>query len=247
MANTFLRTSLLCAVAMLSGACGGAGANDNPPADVLADVEPEELFNHGVGLAQRGDYVRAEQYILAAEQRGIARSRTFPVLVRICVADSRIDHALHHAEPELEARPSDWRLRFLVASLQSASDRGAEALQNLQRVVQQVPEEPRPHYALGVMYRDDLMDVMRAREQFLLYLELDPEGEDAAAVRDWVGHVNVMLQAAVEARNQTGEPEEVNDAREPEEGNVEENGVPETSAPETSEGVEAAGEPAQNT
>ena len=165
-------------------ACGPSLATDaeEPPGDPIASVDASELFQRGVALAQRGDHIRAEQYLSAAIARGAPEARVLPVLLRVCIAGSRLRMALSYAQPYLLEHPNDWSLRYLVASIHRALGETTEATESLERVVAAVPDEPAPHYLLGVLLAEH--DEHGAREHLERYLELDPSGPRAGAAAE---------------------------------------------------------------
>lgn len=183
-------------------ACGHAassGPEGEPPADPIADVAPDELFRRGLALAQRGDLIRAEQYLAAAIERGYPRDRGLPILLRVCVASSRLTTALDYARPYLEEHPEDWPLRHLVASIHLGLGHPDDARRELERVIADAPNEAEPHYLLAVVLRDELGDVDGARPHFQRYLELAPEGRRAA-------EVSRALEIVAVTREPTREP-----------------------------------------
>jgi len=172
---------------VLLAACGGASQEAPPPAemmpDPLADTEARELFDAGVRLEQGGDMIRAEQYFVAAVGRGYPEAEVVPHLVRVCIASSRLNSALSHAEPYLRAHPEDWSLRLVVANIRAGLGDYAQARIELERVIRDRPQEAMAHYTLGVLLRDDLDAPEEAWPHFERYLELAPEGHHAAEVR----------------------------------------------------------------
>ena len=97
-----------------------------PPADPVTEVPAAELYQRGVQLGQSGDFVRAEQYLLAALARGGSDAQITPELIEICVADSRIRAALRHARAFVARHPDAARMRDVAAALQVAlGDAGA--------------------------------------------------------------------------------------------------------------------------
>ncbi len=151
--------------------------------DPLDDVEGTDLFNHAVGLAQRGDHVRAEQYITASIERGYPIAEAMPMLLRVCIASARLASALHYAQPYLSDHPNDWALRYLVATIQIGLGNIPEAREELEKVIAAVPEMPVPYYTLGMLHRDTLQNVTASRPLLERYLELAPEGSHAEEVR----------------------------------------------------------------
>jgi hypothetical protein len=177
------------AMALVAGGCGGAASQGTTSVihDPLEDTTSAELFQAGMEMAEAGDFIRAEQYLTAARDRGYPEDELIQPLIGACVRSSRMSAALSYAEPYLEHHPEDWRLRQLVATIQMGLDSSEAARLSLEHVVRDVPEEPVPHYMLAVLARDSLRDDAIMREQFARYLELDPEGPHAAEARDALG------------------------------------------------------------
>ncbi|MEM9068504.1 MAG: tetratricopeptide repeat protein [Myxococcota bacterium] len=152
----------------------------------MEGVEAERLYNHGTALAGRGDLVRAEQYIVAAIERGYSREEALPTLLQVCVAGQRHAAALRHAEPYLRDHPDNWSLRYVVATLHLGLGRVSRAQSELEQVIEDAPQEANPYYTLGTMYRDQMQDEEEATRWFNRYLELAPRGDHAAEVRRWL-------------------------------------------------------------
>ena len=186
MARAFLL--VLGCVLALDGALGCAGASSSSSGgatpDPLDDVDPNELYSHGLGMAQRGDLIRAEQYILAAIEKGFDRASALPSLLRVCIASERYAIALHHATPYLQEHPEDWALRYLVATLHLAVGSDERARSELEKVIRDAPEEPVPYYTLGMLHRERHSDDNAARQYFERYIELAPAGSHAEEVRE---------------------------------------------------------------
>lgn len=183
--DTFARASLVLCVA-LGLACGASSTPPNArPAmpDPLADVEGEELYAHGAALAQQGDSMRAEQYIVAAVERGFSVDEALPLLIQVCVASDRLSSALSHAEPHLRQHPDRWPLRHVVGTLYLGLGRVDDAQRELERVVDQAPNAAMPRFHLGMLLYENRGDREAARPHLERYLELDPEGAHAAEAR----------------------------------------------------------------
>lgn len=160
----------------LVGACGGGQNDARPDGDPLDSVTAAQLYERGLALASASDYIRAEQYLSAAIERGFPEEHAIPALMHVCVQADRLVAALEYAEPYLEQNPDEWSLRMLVASIHLGLHHDEEAREQLERVVEDAPEEPHAHYLLGVLHRDRLSDMDRARAHFRRYLALAPEG-----------------------------------------------------------------------
>jgi len=209
--------ALLAGLGVLLAACGNAPpAPAGPgPADPVADAHPEALFQHALALAQAGDLVRAEQYLAASIDRGYPEDRAMPVLIRVCVAASRLRIALGYAEPYLERHPDAWSLRYVVATIHLGMGDGVRARHELERVVQAAPEEPDPHFLLALVLRDEAGDPAGAEQHLRRYLELAPEGHHAAEARDALSRAGVPVPAPEDPESPGGEREEVHAAQEP--------------------------------
>lgn len=150
--------------------------------DPLETVAAEELYRRGLALSEASDYVRAEQYFVAALERGHPEDEVMMPLVVACVRSDRLSAALRHAEPYLARHPGAWALRLVVATVQMALGEPQRARDELLQITRDAPREPAPHYMLGVLAREQLDgDAMRAH--FARYLALEPEGPHAAEAR----------------------------------------------------------------
>ncbi len=184
--------ALVAALLLLAG-CGhdAPEVREPPPADPVSEIAPEELFAQGVVLAQRGDLIRAEQYLAASMERGHPEDEVMPVLLRVLVASSRLRVALQYAEPYLARNPGSWPLRYLVASMHLGMGESARARRELERVVEVAPDEAEPHFLLGVVLRDEARDPAAAAREFERYLELAPDGAHAGEAREALRRVDL--------------------------------------------------------
>jgi len=203
---------LVLAVVALSGACGHArpqAENEGPPpVDPVNDVEAEELFRQGIGMANGGDLTRAEQYIGAAMVRGYPKERALPALIRVCVAASRLRVAIGYAEPYLDEHPTDYSLRLVVASLYLGLDEPVKARRHLEQVLAHQPEESEAHYLMALLMRDEVGDPTAAERHFARYLEIDPEG----AHHEEAAHALTTIRIPVPRRAAEAEPDAEPDA-----------------------------------
>lgn len=152
----------------------------------LTNVTSEDLFLLGVSHAQSGDFLRAEQYLAAARQRGHEQASAIRWLVRVCIAASRYQSALSHADRYLSENPTHWSLRLVVASLHEALGDSAHAESELERIVRAKPHWALPHYRLAMLYRDNGDDRARINAQLEQYLELAPRGPHAAEAQSFL-------------------------------------------------------------
>lgn len=194
MAPTFLASASLALV--LTSGCGGPSVEvqTSSPAtasDPLDAIPAAELFRRGVILGRHGDFVRAEQYLLAARNRGFDEDRVIPALMEVCVRASRLSAALGYAEPYLESHPAQWPLRILVGSIHLGLGQLTDARRHLERAIRdggtngegQAHAEPaEAHYLLGIVMREQ-SEIVEARVHFARYAELEPEGTHSEEVR----------------------------------------------------------------
>ena len=184
-----IRAALSCSLAcnLLGCATGNAGSANvaGQTADPLERVTPEDLFQQGERLARAGDPIRAEQYVTSAIARGFPQAKALPLLLRVCIASSRLSAALQYATPYLKLHPSDYHLRYLVAAVQLGLGRPSEAEVELRRVLRDSPEYADAHYLLGAILRDR-RDHRGAAQAFAAYQRLQPRGLHAAEVEAWL-------------------------------------------------------------
>ncbi|MCC6555570.1 MAG: hypothetical protein IT372_21625 [Polyangiaceae bacterium] len=167
-----------------------SGCAADPGAAVVADVNaaraeqsPDKLVERGRAFANVGDHTRAEQYLSAALNAGAPPEVVLPILLKACIAENRFRAAIAYAEPHLTARPSDYRLRFLVASLHASIGETSTALEHLAQVARSKPDYAEVQYAMAVLLRDAEHDLVSADAHFREYLRLDPQGRHAEEAR----------------------------------------------------------------
>jgi tetratricopeptide (TPR) repeat protein len=166
---------------------GCAGRSSRPQhADDTPEVTPSQLYEHGVALGRAGDYLRAEQYIEAAIERGYAVEKATPALVRVCVLGSQLRAALRYAEPQLLRNPADSSLRYLVATIHFGLDHPVKARDELTLLTELDPGYAEAHYLLGILARDAFATRDAAWSHFRRYLELEPHGTHASEAVAWL-------------------------------------------------------------
>jgi tetratricopeptide (TPR) repeat protein len=171
--------------ALAMTACS-AGPGEAVVADInaaRAEQSPEKLLERGRAFAEVGDFTRAEQYLSAALDAGAPADVALPILLKVCIAENRFRVAIAYAEPRLTARPNDFRLRFVVASLYASIGETEKALEHLAQVAKSKPDYAEVQYAIAVLLRDAEHDLIRADAHFREYLRLDPAGRHAEEAR----------------------------------------------------------------
>lgn len=176
---------LIVAVVLVGSACGGKAPPPvvtQPETDPLETKTAHELFERGQFLVARGDYIRAEEYLVAAQERGHPSDEVVPVLLDACIRGRRYQSALNYANAELRKVPDNWRLRFVVGTLHVALGDHENARTEFERVIAGDPKLADAHYSLGM-----LLWKLGEREQgkvlFEQYLALEPSGAHAVEAK----------------------------------------------------------------
>ena len=183
------------AVTLLLAACG-AGSEPKvaaPNADADARTAAA-FFADGRQAAERGDAIRAEQYLSLALARGYERAAVIPLLLQVCIAGSHLRAALNHAEPYLRQHPNDQQLRYLVATIHLGLGQREEARTDLEQLLHLNPDYADGHFLLGVL--DSEGDKDEARSHLLRCLELAPQGGHAAEARSRLSEMAVRHERA---------------------------------------------------
>jgi len=179
-----------CCLAVLGG-CHHATLHQGSELQAeLTNVTAEDLFLLGVSHARSGDFLRAEQYLNAARQRGHDQGSAIYWLVRVCVAASRYQSALGHAHRYLRDHPTHWSLRLVVASIYEALGDRARAESELEHIVKSEPDWALPHFRLAMLYRDNGDDRARSNAQLEWYLQLSPTGPHAAEAQSVLSEIS---------------------------------------------------------
>jgi tetratricopeptide (TPR) repeat protein len=171
--------------ALAATACGPP-----PGVQVKSDIRtmsneqtPDKLIERGKAFASIGDLTRAEQYLAEALEQGGEPKVVVPMLLKVCVEARRYRAAIDYAENHLKKHPQDLNLRVLVGNLYAAIDEPLRAKECFEKVLEQRPDDADVHYALGVMERDSLKDLVQADRHFREYLRINPKGPHADEAR----------------------------------------------------------------
>ena len=172
------------AALLMNAAVGCAGAhNHGPVVEELPSLTAEESFEVAMFQARRGDFFRAEQYLITARALGAEDATVAYWLVRVCVSAGRYQAAIRHAYEHLSRNPANWRLRLVVASLHEALGEISKAREELEDVLLAEPNRGFAHYKLGVLSAVGAGLTGDARRHLERYLELEPSGSHSAEVR----------------------------------------------------------------
>ncbi|MGB0680952.1 MAG: tetratricopeptide repeat protein, partial [Polyangiales bacterium] len=144
---------------------------------------PTVLFKKGIAHAKRGDLLRAEQYLAAAQVRGMPAGRVMPALLKVCIASGRLRVAQRYAVAFARRHPRDWRIRYLSAGLARALGDDEAALGTLREVTALAPQAAPPHFTLASLWQSAFFAPERAAHHYGRYLALAPHGRHAAQAR----------------------------------------------------------------
>jgi Flp pilus assembly protein TadD len=185
-----MRAAPLLALALQCAAVVGCGPSPPTAEDRVKDATafrkeqaPDRLLLQGRAFAAVGDTTRAEQYLAAALAGGGDDHAIVPLLIEVCVADGRFRSAIEYAEPFVQKHPQDTHARFLLGTLYDGIGAFDRARAEYESVVASKPDAPDPHWALGILLRDEVKDPVLADTHFREYLRLSPSGEHADEAR----------------------------------------------------------------
>jgi len=174
-------------------ACAGSPPPRTRPAETAGSAATQ-YYTRGREAADRGDTVRAEQYLSVAIERGFDAGVALPLLLRVCVSSSRLRSALNHGLAGLRKHPQDPNLRYLVAAIHFGLHQFHEARLHLHHLLRLDPSYPAAHYLLGVL--ESAVRPEAASTHFRTYLTLDPSGEHAEDTKARIAELAVSREAA---------------------------------------------------
>jgi tetratricopeptide (TPR) repeat protein len=156
------------------------------PGDVRTLLDLAELYMHS------GDYLRARQYLTLAERlgaralpAGVDGNRVFRLGILIAVQGHQYTDAIRRCQQHLGRAAEDAKVRGLLASLLEATGDELGAERQWRMLILLHPEEG--HYLLelarfyGRTSRADRQ--LLARRLYARYLEVAPQGNEAAQAR----------------------------------------------------------------
>jgi tetratricopeptide (TPR) repeat protein len=136
----------------------------------------DQLLELATVLQQRGDTQRAEQYYLAALDRGADERRVLPHLLSTYIRDRQYRLAAQRAEDHLRKHPNDLTVRVLLAALYQAIADYNRAVAEYTAVVRADDARADAHFALATILSEHGHDRAAADEHFRRYLALAPNG-----------------------------------------------------------------------
>jgi len=134
-------------------------------------------------LASTGEHVRAGQYLMLAQKRGVSPREVMGRLLTSYAADGQYRLAIEQAEAFLQAHPADVTVRQCLASFYVAVGATLEAIQAYDRVLAQGPDNAAAHFALGSLLREAGMERASVDAHYRAYVALEPHGPHVEEAR----------------------------------------------------------------
>jgi tetratricopeptide (TPR) repeat protein len=89
-------------------------------------------------------------------------------------------------ETALAIQPSSVDARYNFALVLKSSGYAVDGVDELKKLLASNPGEVRAHLALGNLYAQQLLDPVRARQEYQKVLDLDPHNSEATDIRYWL-------------------------------------------------------------
>jgi tetratricopeptide (TPR) repeat protein len=177
---TWLLALSVCALA----ACAGARPVADAPEDAGARAPSgAQLLEMADLLAQRGDYVRAGQYLSAAQAHGVPDRELVGRLLRLDAAAGQYRLAIEHAETYLRSHPAELGVRECLAAFYAAIGAAVDAVREYERVLRERPSDPELHFALATLLREAGSERARMDAHYRAYIALAPDGQHVDEAR----------------------------------------------------------------
>jgi tetratricopeptide (TPR) repeat protein len=174
----------LCAT--LCCACAAAtppAASPTPDAGQSQQLSGAQLLEVADALAANGEHVRAEQYLVLAQQRGVAQRAVMRRLLSLYAADGQYRLAIDRAETFLQQHPAELSVRQCLASFYAAVGAVAGAIRAYEEVLAQSPDNADAHYALASLLHDAGLQRASMDAHYRAYVTLAPHGRHADEAR----------------------------------------------------------------
>ncbi len=177
---------MLLTIVVVTSACGASVKRGEMPSEPLAEVSANELYRTGLAYSARQNFVRAEQYFIAAIAKGMSEHKVIPKIMQSCVLSNRLESAVVHGEGYISKFPSAMPMRLLLASIYLETENYGAARGHLLLIRESDPDMAEAAFLLG---RAELAigAKKRARRQFAAYLQKQPNGEGAPFARAQLG------------------------------------------------------------
>lgn len=94
--------------------------------------------------------------------------------------------SLAACEMALAIQPGSTDARYIFALALKAAGFMTDAVNELNKIVAEKPDETRAHLALGNLYAREMQDAAKARREYLTVLQLDPHNPAAGVIQFWL-------------------------------------------------------------
>jgi len=173
---------ILATISCMAAACAGGLPGPQSPG-APPGPSGQELLQMADALASSGDHVRAGQYLIAAQTRGISDRQVIGRLLKLDAAGGQYRLGIEHAEAYLQAHPSELSVRQCLASFHLAIGETAEAAREYARVLERRPNNAEAHFALATLLREAGIERARMDKHYRAYIALAPQGRHADEAR----------------------------------------------------------------
>lgn len=174
--SMFCLLTLCAALSCLSPACA---ASQLAVDEAQARPRGPQLLEIAELLAERGDRVRAAQYLNWAQREGVAEGEVMQRLLALYAVDGQYRLAIDAAERYLQRRPRDRSVRKALGALYLAIDADAAAEQTFERLLRDEPDDAELHFVLATLLTAADGPGDRAEQHYRAYLALAPHGAHA--------------------------------------------------------------------
>lgn len=163
-------------------ACGPQPEQSTTPKGRVPE-NAAEMFQLGELYAERGNYLRAEQYMAAGIQGGYDDPQAIHQLLEVCLEGSFLRSGIEHARSHLNRHADDMEVRLSLAALYYGVGDLDPAREELELVLERSPDNANAHYLAGIVAASSGQSSWpRARAHWEKYLELAPDGPRAIEV-----------------------------------------------------------------
>lgn len=179
------RALLSCWSVCVLAACAGARPAEGSATGgaEAARLSGAQLLEMADVLSQRGDYVRAGQYLSAAQAHGVSDRQVIGRLLRLDSAAGQYRLAIEHAEAFLRKHPAELGVRECLAAFYAAIGSSVDAAREYERVLRERPDDPELHFALATLLREAGIERARMDAHYRAYVALAPDGRHADEAR----------------------------------------------------------------
>ncbi len=146
----------------------------------------EQPFANGLQAQNAGQYAEATRDYLQAAQADPTYFGAQYNLGWAAASAGNLGQSLLAYEYCLVLKPDSADARYNFALVLKRSNYAVDAVEELEKIVADNPQDARAHLAAGNLYAEQLHDPVRARAHYSKVLELDPNNSQATAIRFWM-------------------------------------------------------------